>query len=218
MRPIHALAFLLPFALTLPRQAGAQTTPAAQPAKATATKTEAKPATVPAKPQTGDHGPINWVTVEQAMELSRKDGKPIMIDVFTQWCGPCKMLSSRTFTDKQLADYVNSHYHAVKFDAEGSEVVKFKDQTYTNPGYQANMQGMRNSTHQFTQVIAPVNGRIAYPTVVYLDAQGQILAPVQGYLTPEQMEPILIYFGEGQYKSKDYETFKAGFTTRRTAQ
>ena len=213
MRPILAIAFLLPLTLA------AQTTTPAKPANKTApAKTEAKPATVTATPQAADHGPINWVTVEQAMELSKKDGKPIMIDVYTQWCGPCKMLSGRTFTDKQLADYVNAHYHAVKFDAEGPATVKFKDQTYTNPGYQPNMQGMRNSTHQFTQVVAPVNGRIAYPTVVYMDAQGQILAPVQGYLTPEQMEPILIYFGEGHYKAKDFETFKAGFTTRRTAQ
>ena len=30
------------------------------------------------------HGPINWVTLEQAQEQSKKDGKPIMIDVFTQ--------------------------------------------------------------------------------------------------------------------------------------
>jgi thioredoxin-related protein len=78
------------------------------------------------------------------------------------------------------------------------------------------MKGMRNGTHQLTMQIAPVNGRVAYPTVVYMDADGQILAPVQGYLTPEQMEPILIYFGEGQYKKGDYQSWYPTFKSRRT--
>jgi thiol:disulfide interchange protein len=93
---------------------------------------QVQPATAkPANIAASDHGPINWTTMEQAQELSKKDGKPILVDVYTQWCGPCKMLSSKTFTDKQLADYVNKNYHAVKFDAEGPDPVKFNGQNFT---------------------------------------------------------------------------------------
>ena len=180
--------------------------------------TQLKPATAkPAAASKAEHGPINWVSLEQAMELAKRDGKPIMIDVYTTWCGPCKMLASKTFTDKQLADYVNSHYHAVKFDAEGAGEVTFKGKTYKNPSYNPAMQGMRNGTHDLTMQIAPVNGRVAYPTVVYMDAEGNVLAPVQGYLTPDQMEPILIYFGESIHKTQDYNTWYPTFKTRRTA-
>ena len=79
----------------------------------------------------------------------------------------------------------------------------------------ANVAG-RNGTHQLTMAIANVQGRIAYPTVVYMDSDLNVLAPVQGYLTPEQMEPILAYFGEGHYKTQDYQTFMGTFKSRWT--
>ena len=40
----------------------------------------------------------------------------------------------------------------------------------------------------------------------------EIIAPVQGYMTPEQIEPILKYIGEGAYKKQDFPSYKAGFT------
>lgn len=199
MRPLLIASILVPLALQAQKP---------QPTQLNATAPAAKSAT--------NQGSINWVSLEQAQELSKRDGKPIMVDVYTSWCGPCKMLSSKTFTDKQLADYVNKNYHAVKFDAEGPDAVKFKGQSYTNPDYRPEMKGMRNGTHQLTMQIAPVNGRVAYPTVVYLDAEGNVLAPVQGYLTPEQMEPILTYFGEGHYKKGDYQSWFPTFKSRRT--
>jgi thioredoxin-related protein len=63
-----------------------------------------------------------------------------------------------------------------------------------------------------------VNGRIAYPTVVYLDSDLNVLAPVQGYMTPDQIEPILVYFGEGHYKTMDYQTFMGTFKAKWAAQ
>ncbi len=44
-----------------------------------------------------------------------------------------------------------------------------------------------------------------------------VLAPVQGYMTPAQIEPIITYFGDGHYKdAKDFnkwktEEFKSSF-------
>ena len=37
---------------------------------------------------------INWVTMDRALELQKNAPKNIMIDFYTTWCGPCKMLDS----------------------------------------------------------------------------------------------------------------------------
>jgi thioredoxin-related protein len=158
---------------------------------------------------------IKWMTLAEAQAAAKKDGKPLMVDVYTQWCGPCKMLSGKTFMDDQLAAYVNANFHPVKFDAEGNEKVSFNGKEYANPGYNPQAGGGRNSTHELTMAIAPVNGRVAYPTVVYLDKDGKVISPVQGYLTPEQMEPILEYIGKGKYATMDYQTFTKDFKSSR---
>ena len=155
---------------------------------------------------------INWVSLEQAQTATKKVPKPILVDVYTNWCGPCKMLASRTFTDPKLVEYVNTHFYAVKFNAEGGDPVTFKGQSFKNPQYNPAAGGGRNGTHELTYAIANVEGRIAYPTVVYLNENLDVIAPVQGYLTPQQIEPILKYIGEGAYKKQDYASYQTSFS------
>lgn len=161
---------------------------------------------------------IKWMTIEEAQAQTKKVPKPLMVDVYTSWCGPCKMLDAKTFHDPRLAEYVNKNFYPVKFNAESGTPVTFKGQKLENPEFNPSQVGGRNGTHQLTYMIANVQGRIAYPTVVYLDNELNVLAPVQGYLTPDQMEPILHYFGGAHYKAKDYQTFMGDFKPKWTAQ
>lgn len=158
---------------------------------------------------------VKWTDLETAQKAAKKDGKPLMIDVYTSWCGPCRMLDKNTFHDPQTAAYINAHFHPVKFDAEGGAAVLYNGKSYTNPSYNAAMKGSRNGTHELTMQIAPVNGRVAYPTIVYMDKTGQVLAPVQGYYTPEQIEPVLTYFGDGLYQKQEFADFQKSFKSNR---
>ncbi|HQZ44348.1 MAG TPA: thioredoxin family protein, partial [Flavobacteriales bacterium] len=72
-----------------------------------------------------EKGGIKWMTIEQAQEKAKETPRPLMVDVYTSWCGPCKMLEARTFSDPKLAEYVNKHFYAVKFNAESSDPVTF---------------------------------------------------------------------------------------------
>ena len=158
---------------------------------------------------------VHWTDIATAQKAAKKDGKPLLIDVHTSWCGPCRMLDANTFHDPQTAAYINAHFHPVNFDAEGADTVVYNGQTYTNPSYNPAMKGSRNGTHQLTMQIAPVDGRVAYPTLVYMDKDGQVLTPVQGYMTAEQIEPILTFFGEGIYKKQEFTEFQKTFKTQR---
>lgn len=152
---------------------------------------------------------INWVSLEKAMELQKKNPKKIMMDVYTNWCGPCKMLDKNTFQNPDVAKYVNENYYAVKFNAEGNEVVNYKGKEYSNPSYKPEAASGRNSVHELAYYLQ-VN---AYPTVVFMDENAAIIAPIKGYQTPPQLELYLKMFKENAHKDIDsQEKFNAYYS------
>ncbi len=159
----------------------------------------------------GQSKQVEWLSLNEVEKRMAKEPRKVLIDVYTTWCGPCRMMDQNTFQNPSVVEYINKHYYAVKFDAEGPETVEFKGNVYQNAGHDPNKRG-RNSTHDLARAIAPVNGRIAYPTVVYLDENFKILAPVQGYHTPQQIEPILKFIAEEDHQQVNFNDFKAGFS------
>jgi len=158
---------------------------------------------------------INWVSFEEALALQKKNPKKIMIDVYTNWCGPCKMLDKNTFQNEAVADYVNKHYYAVKFNGEGNEVVNYKGKSYDNPDYKPELANRRNSAHTLAKYLQIS----AYPTIVFMDEKAEVLAPIRGYQTPPQIELYLKMFKNDEHKEIDtqekfneyYKAFKPEF-------
>jgi thioredoxin-related protein len=54
---------------------------------------------------------------------------------------------------------------------------------------------------------ALLQGRLSYPTVVFLDEEFQMLSPVPGYQKPEPFLSIARYFAENIYKEKDWKAY-----------
>jgi len=139
---------------------------------------------------------INWMSLEDAVAAQAKEPRKIMMDMYTAWCGPCKLLDRNTFQNTDVANYVNANYYAVKFNAEGNEVVSFKDKTFTNPSYDPAKAKRRNSGHQLAAYFRVQ----AYPTIVFLDEKGDLITPIKGYHAPNQLEIFLKLFATDKYK------------------
>ena len=60
---------------------------------------------------------IDWIELDNNTEI-KNNGKKIIIDLYTDWCGWCKVMDRNTFTDKQVIEYINNYFLPVKFDAE----------------------------------------------------------------------------------------------------
>lgn len=154
---------------------------------------------------------IKWMTMNEAFEAQKQKPKKIFIDFYTPWCGPCKMLTKVTFANKDVANYINKNFYAVKFNAEGNEEVTFKKNTYKNPKYDPQRANTRNSIHQFTEAM----GVRAYPTMMILNEKSEIIMPIQGYLSASQIEPMLKFVGENAYLNvktqQEYEAYMQKF-------
>ena len=154
---------------------------------------------------------INWMTFEEALAAQKKKPKKILMDVYTNWCGPCKMLDKNTFHNKDVVDYVNENYYAVKFNAEGNSVVTYKDQKFSNPNYKEELKNRRNGVHDLTRFLKVR----AYPTIVYMDEKGDVIQPISGYMKPQQIELYLKLFHTDDYKKittqEDFNTYYKSF-------
>ena len=137
---------------------------------------------------------INWMSMDEALAAQKETPKKIFMDVYTKWCGPCKMLDRNTFSNKKVIKFINENYYAVKFDAEGTEEITHQDFTYTNPNYQEGRKG-RNATHFFADALN-IPG---YPSLVFFKENGDIIQAVAGYKTPQQLEIFLKMIANDDY-------------------
>ncbi|HUS87224.1 MAG TPA: DUF255 domain-containing protein [Bacteroidales bacterium] len=145
---------------------------------------------------------VKWYSVGDINRLLMAEPRPVFIDAYTDWCGWCKELDKRTFSDTIIAKYLNENFYPVKFDAESKEAVTFLGKEYVN-------DGKFGKAHQLAFNL--LQGRLSYPTVVFLNEKGELLAPVPGYREPKGFEPILVYFSEKRYLAESWEDFIKSF-------
>lgn len=150
-------------------------------------------------------GPVHWYTFSEAVALQKKNPRPIIVDVYTSWCGPCKMMSNNTFGNENIAKYLNDNYYPVKFNAETFDSVSFNGYTFKNK----NAPGTNRPVHDFALSI--LDGKLVYPSIVFLNEEIQRIQIVTGYYQPAQFEPLMKYFGSGKYKDTKFEDFQKTF-------
>ena len=148
---------------------------------------------------------VKWYTIEQAVELQKKEPRKIMIDVYTDWCGWCKKMDAETFDHPVIAEYLNANFYPVKFNAESKEPITFGGKTFVNEN-----QGSRSS-HQFA--IALLQGQMSYPSIAYLNEKMEPLGAVPGYYSAKDFEPLIKYIEEDKYKTASFEDYKKGFVS-----
>lgn len=147
---------------------------------------------------------IKWLSLNELTVAYNKQPKPIIIDVYTNWCGWCKVMEKETYGNDKVADYINENYYAVKFNAETKDAVVLGTKTYEyNPAYKAN-----------DLAVYLLSGRMGYPTTVLLSSIDAQPAPLSGYLKPSELEPPLKFFGDGVYKNQNFPEFMKSFSNK----
>lgn len=91
-------------------------------------------------------------TLAEALAKAKAANKPVFFDGYTTWCGPCKYMSNKVFTQNKVADFFNANFICIKVDME-SEAGK---------------------------VLASKYGVKAFPTFLILDTAGNMQHKIVG--------------------------------------
>ena len=76
-------------------------------------------------------------TMAEALKKAKAQNKLVFIDGYATWCGPCKKMAKTVFLEKEVGDYFNEHFVALKIDVERGEgpFIKNKYGIVGLPGY-----------------------------------------------------------------------------------
>lgn len=155
-----------------------------------------------------DQEGIEWISFEEAMKRHANEPRYWIIDVYTDWCGWCKRMDASTFHDPVITKEIRANYYAVKLDAEQKGDIVVKDRTYKFVGPP---EGGRRGYHELAAEL--LQGKMSYPTIVYLDKDANMIQPVPGYQTREQIHPILTFFSSDVYKSTTWADYQNNYVS-----
>ena len=143
---------------------------------------------------------ISWMTIGEAAAKLQQEKKPVLIDLYTTWCGWCKQMDRRTYSNKHVAEYLSDKFYTVKLDAETHDVLNWGGRTYSfDPQYRCNMLAVYLS-----------HGRLEFPTTVII-APGYEPQAIPGYMEPKDLEMLVKYFGDGAYRTQGFDEYQKTF-------
>lgn len=149
---------------------------------------------------------INWISIEKAQLLNKKSSKPILVDIYTDWCKWCHEMDKNTYSDPVIINYINQNFYAVKLNAEQREAINFKEKKYNF------VASGRSGYHELAA--AMLQGKLSFPSTVFLDSKLNLIQVVPGYIETKTMEPLLQFMHQKKYENTEWSTFVKSFKSK----
>ena len=122
---------------------------------------------------------IRWRDWNSGLKEASSTKRPILVDVYTDWCGWYKRMDRDVYARADVRDYLARHFVTIKLNPEADLSANYEGKAYTG----------RSLAWRFR-----VTG---YPTTIFLHAQGDHIANAPGYVPADRFLLLLRYVGDG---------------------
>lgn len=97
-------------------------------------------------------------TWQETLDKAKQQNKPIFLDIYASWCGPCKELDQKVYPDDKVAALMNEKFINFKADGEEGEGIELQKQFNIS----------------------------SYPTLIFIKPNGDKFYSYEGYRDPEE--------------------------------
>lgn len=122
---------------------------------------------------------VAWRSWDAGLAAAQSSRRPVLVDVYTDWCGWCKRMDADVYSRADVSGYLAAHFVTVRLNAESDTAILYKGQRLTG----------RSAAAEFN-----VSG---FPTTIFLTSKGDHLVNVPGYITADRFLLLLRYIGDG---------------------
>ena len=128
------------------------------------------------------YGQVDFIQVETPEEMNAAQKMAsdqmlmLFVDVYADWCGPCKMMDSEVFANAEVSDYMREHYLGIKVDGESD----------------------------YGRIFAAEQGLEGYPSMFVFSDEGELISKIVGFTPADEMKNTLRSIKEGFGRIKTY--------------
>ncbi len=122
---------------------------------------------------------LEWQGWDAGLQRAKATNRPVLVDVYTDWCGWCKRMDRDVYARADVSQYLAAHFVVVRLNAESGERTTYEG---------------RNRPASALAAAFDVTG---YPTTIFLASTGEHITNVPGYVDADRFLLLLRFIGDG---------------------
>lgn len=122
---------------------------------------------------------VRWMEYENALAKAKETPKLVFVDMYADWCVPCRVMDQSVYTDPTVASLLNTRFYPVKLDAESQDSIV--------------CDGKKNTIQRCYFDVWELE---ALPAFVLLAPKGNSILTVTQSMSPQEMQYLLYEFLE----------------------
>jgi thiol:disulfide interchange protein len=122
---------------------------------------------------------VHWMDYATALAKAKQNPKLIFVDLYADWCVPCRIMDANVYSDPTVASLLNSRFYAVKLDADSQDTIM--------------CDGQKNTVQRCYFDVWELN---ALPAFVLVAPKGMSILTVTDSMSPQELQYMLYQFLE----------------------
>jgi thioredoxin-related protein len=136
-----------------------------------------------------DPNKVQWLAFDAAVEKAQKENKHLIVDVYTNWCGWCKVMDRQTYGNPEVAAFLTENFALAKVNGESASKLTWNGKTLTERDF------------------AKAVGVTGYPSTYFMKPNAELLGGVSGYIKSPDMMIYAKYVSTKYYEKGKLQQF-----------